>query len=145
VWQEFWGAWCFPLDSAFATALALAGHSNEAIDLIEGRLNLVKESGAHWWDPEFHRVLGELVWASAPARPARAIASLQQALSEARRQEARFLELRAATSLARLYHRLERTNDAVDILNAICGCFSPHVELTDLRSARELREELMRQ
>jgi DNA-binding winged helix-turn-helix (wHTH) protein/predicted ATPase len=145
VWQEFWGAWCFPLDSAFAMALALAGHPSEAIDVIEGRLTLVEESGAHWWDSEFHRVLGELVWASAPAGPARAIASLQRALSEARRQEARFLELRAATSLARLYHRLERTNDAVEILNAICGWFPPDAELTDLRSARELRATLMRQ
>jgi predicted ATPase len=145
VWQQFWGAWCFPLDSAFATALALAGHSNEAMELIEGRLTLVEESGAHWWDSEFHRVLGELEWASSPARPTRALDSLQRALSEARRQEARFLELRAAMSLARLYQRQERTNDAVDILSAICGCFPTEAELTDLRSARELRASLIHQ
>jgi DNA-binding winged helix-turn-helix (wHTH) protein len=103
VWQEFWGAWCFPLDSAFATTLALAGHSDEAIDVIESRLTLVDETAAHWWDAEFHRVLGELVWASAPADGAPAIAHLERALAVARRQEARFLELRAATSLARVH------------------------------------------
>jgi predicted ATPase len=144
VWQEFWGAWCFPLDSAFATALALAGHLREAIDLIEARLRLVEESGAHWWDSEFHRVLGEVWSAHDGVDIGRAEASLQRAISEARRQGARFLELRAATSLARLYRDHARQREALELLDASCELFDADVEMTDLRVARGLRVELSR-
>ncbi len=103
VWQEFWGAWCFPLDSALGTTLAMAGQTAEAIDHVEARLDLANESGAHWWDPEFFRVLGQLIWAHDSGDVSRAEENLQRALVEARQQGSRFFELRAATSLARLH------------------------------------------
>ena len=142
VWQEFWGAWCFPLDSALATTLALAGNTTDAITLINGRLNLVEESGAHWWNPEFHRVLGELLLAQDAANVSRAEASMQRALAEARRQASRFLELRAATSLARLYRDRAKRSKALTVLNASCDLFDDDAEMTDLRAARALRDQL---
>jgi DNA-binding winged helix-turn-helix (wHTH) protein/predicted ATPase len=144
IWQEFWGAWCFPLDSALATTLALAGKTSEAIDHVVVRLELAEESGAHWWDAEFHRVLGELVWASDLSNISRAEGSFQRALDEARQQDSRFLELRAATSLARLYRDTSRIEDAVEQLNASCGRFAADTAMTDLGVARALRDELAR-
>ena len=142
IWQEFWGAWCFPLDSALGTALALAGHVSEAIDHVQARLGVANESGALWWNAEFHRVLGELAWAHDPAEVGRAEASMQRALDEAGKQGASFLELRAATSLARLYRNTGRPREALDQLQATCSRFPSGVELTDLRDARAFCDEL---
>ncbi len=144
VWREFWGAWCFPLESAFATMLALAGNTAEAIDHVEARLDLADESGSHWWDPEFHRVLGELVWANDANDVSRAEVSIRRAIDEARRQRARFFELRAATSLARLYRDTARRDEALELLDDACNDFPIDAEMTDLAIARTLRDELTR-
>ncbi len=103
VWREFWGAWCFPLDSAFATTLGAAGRLEEAIADAEMQLDAARWSGAHWWDAEFHRVLGELLLAQDPTDLDRAKASFETAIEVSRQQPSPFLELRAASSLARIH------------------------------------------
>ena len=142
VWQEFWGAWCFPLDSALATSLALAGNTAEALDHIERRLALANESGSHWWDPEFHRVRGELLRAHDATTVGPAEAAMQQAIDGARRQDARFFQLRAATSLARLHLDTGHADQALESLIATCDLFATDDEMTDLHTARRLRDTL---
>ena len=142
IWQEFWGAWCFPLDSALGTTLALACKVPEAIEHGEAQLDLAEASGAHWWDPEFHRVLGELRWADDSTDVGRAEESLQRARDEAGRQGSQFLELRAATSLARLYSDTARTQQAVEQLDAACNIFPADAVMADLGVARALLDEL---
>jgi DNA-binding winged helix-turn-helix (wHTH) protein len=102
VWQEFWGAWCFPLDSAFATTLASAGRVDEAMAHVEMQLAAAEETGAHWWDAEFHRVLGELLLVDDPANLERAEGCFAHALHVSRQQRAPFHELRAGDSLAQM-------------------------------------------
>jgi DNA-binding winged helix-turn-helix (wHTH) protein/RecA/RadA recombinase len=142
IWQEFWGAWCFPLDSALATALATTGDTAEAIDHVEMRLALADESGSHWWDPEFHRVHGELLRAQDATDVGPAEAAMERALDAARRQSARFFELRAATSLASLLADTARPDRALELLTATCDLFAPDDELADLHTARRLRDAL---
>jgi DNA-binding winged helix-turn-helix (wHTH) protein/predicted ATPase len=141
-WQEFWGAWCFPLDSALATALALAGHTDEAHELVEQRLALAEESGAHWWDAEFQRVHGELLRTHTTPDLTAAEDAIQGALDTAHRQGAHFLELRAATSLASLWRDTDRPARALELLTATCGRFGAGDVMTDLHTARRLCDTL---
>jgi DNA-binding winged helix-turn-helix (wHTH) protein/predicted ATPase len=142
VWQEFWGAWCFPLDSALAATLALAGHTVEALDHIENRLMMAEETGSHWWDPEFHRVHGELLRAHDATAIEPAEAAMQRALDVACRQSARFFQLRAATSLASLRIDSACPDQALELLTAACDLFASDDEMTDLSRARRLRDAL---
>ena len=142
IWQEFWGSWCFPLDTALAKTLALAGKTAEALDHIETRLAFAEESGSHWWDPEFHRVHGELLWAQDAATVSAGEAAMQRALDAARRQNARFFELRAATSLAALHIDTAHSDQALELLTVTCDLFAADDEMADLRRARRLRDTL---
>jgi len=138
VWQEFWGAWCFPLDSAFASTLAGAGRIDDAVSHIQKQLGMSQVSGAHWWDAEFHRVLGKLSLASNPAGLDAARASFEHAIAIARRQRAPFLELRAAMSLARLAPKSNGTKAATLSLQKAVDQFPADVDTTDLRLARNI-------
>jgi predicted ATPase len=78
---------------------------------------------------------------SAEKGPA-AEASFRQALDVARRQEARSLELRAATSLARLWRGQGKVEAARDLLAPIYGWFTEGFDTADLKDAKALLEEL---
>ena len=60
----------------------------------------------------------------------------------ARSQEARALELRAATGLARLWHGQGRREEARDLLKPVYAWFTEGLDTADLIEARELTEIL---
>jgi len=65
-----------------------------------------------------------------------------QSLEIARRQEAKLFELRAATSLARLWQRQGKRAAARDLLAPIYGWFTEGLDTRDLIEAKTLLEEL---
>ena len=69
-------------------------------------------------------------------------ACFQQALAVARRQQAKALELRAATSLARLWQHQSKQTEARQLLAPIYGWFTEGFATADLQEARTLLEEL---
>ena len=62
--------------------------------------------------------------------------------SYARRQSGRSLELRAATSLARLWQQQGRTDEARDLLSPVYDWFTEGFDTRDLKDAKALLEEL---
>ena len=70
-------------------------------------------------------------------------ACFQNALKVARGQSAKSLELRAATSLSRLWQRQGKTAEARQLLGEIYGWFTEGFDTADLKAAKTLLEELL--
>ena len=67
---------------------------------------------------------------------------MQQALTVARRQQAKSLELRAAMSLARLWQQQGKRDEARELLAPIYGWFTEGFDTADLQEAKALLEDL---
>jgi predicted ATPase len=93
-----------------------------------------------FYEPEMHRVHGELLLASSPANPADADACFRVAIACAGRQKARSLELRAILSLSRLYIRQGRGEEARPMLAEIYDWFAEGFDTVDLQEAKALLE-----
>jgi predicted ATPase len=87
-------------------------------------------------------VIGELLLIQLPPDAAEAEASLQRALEVARSQSAKSFELRAATSLARLWQRQGKRDEARDLLAPIYDWFTEGFGTPDLKDAKALLDEL---
>ena len=74
--------------------------------------------------------------------PTQAEAAFRAALEVARRQGAKSPELQAATSLARLWQRQGRVEEARAILAPVYGWFTEGFDTRDLKDAKALLEEL---
>jgi predicted ATPase len=102
----------------------------------------MQQTGEHFWEAEQHRLQAELLLAHSAAEQTTAAASLHQALEVARRQQAKSLELRAATSLARLWQSQGNRSEAYDLLAPVYGWFTEGFDTADLQEAKALLEEL---
>ena len=80
-----------------------AGRLEAAQSAIAEALAFAEESGERWWEADLHRLKGELLLAQSAENRAEAEACFHRALEIARQQSAKAFELRAATSLARLW------------------------------------------
>jgi predicted ATPase len=123
-----------------AETCLIAGSREEGLVALDKSLRYVEEV---WWLPEQHRLRGELLLLE-PGSAAEGAASFRLALDLARRQHSRSLELRAATSLARLLLQQERTEEGRDVLSNCHAWFSEGSHTSDLGEARALLQELKR-
>ena len=99
-------------------------------------LKEVEETGIRLYEPELHRLKGEFLLALDPENPAEAEACFRQAVAISRRHQARSLELRATMSLARLWQRQGRRDEARAMLAEIYGWFTEGFETADLQEAK---------
>ena len=96
-----------------------------------------------FYEAEIYRVKGELLLKhGGPDSVARAETSFRQALDIARVQSAKSWELRAATSLARLWAERGGRAQARDLLAPIYGWFTEGLDTPDLNDAKALLDEL---
>jgi predicted ATPase len=115
----------------------------EARASIEEALDWSERSEERWYLAELLRINGELFRLEGSASTAQtAEDQYLQALEWARRQQALSWELRAATSLAQLWHQQRRTAGADELLSSVYCRFSEGFETVDLKSARALIEDL---
>jgi predicted ATPase len=68
---------------------------------------------------------------------------LQRALDVARRQEAKSLELRAASSLTRLWQSQGKRDEARELLEPVYNWFTEGFDTADLIDAKALLDELL--
>ena len=125
-----------------AEALALAGKIEEALAALDDALAKAAVSGAKGWSAEIHRLRGELTGRLPHPDPAKAEDSFRTALAIAREQGTRGYELRAATSLARLWREQGRQGEARDLLAPVYSSFTEGFDTADLKDAKALLNEL---
>ncbi|MFQ5972389.1 MAG: AAA family ATPase [Alphaproteobacteria bacterium] len=125
-----------------ADVLARAGKVDEGLDTVSKALELVERTGEHSWEAEIHRMRGELLLRASSGGGAGAEACFERALAIAREQGTRSLELRAATSLARLWQTGARRDTARDLLAPVYNWFTEGFGTRDLKDAKALLDEL---
>jgi len=125
-----------------AETLAFAGKIEEALAALDDALAEAAVSGVRGRDEEIHRLRGELTGRLPYPDPAKAEDSFRTALAIAREQGTRGYELRAATSLARLWRDQGRRSEARDLLAPVYGSFTEGFDTADLKDARALLAEL---
>jgi hypothetical protein len=91
---------------------------------------------------ETARLRGELMLFLAPPRQAVAEDCFERAIDVARRRHARSLELRATSSLARLWAEQGERRKAHDLLAPVYGWFTEGFDTPDLRDAKTLLDQL---
>jgi predicted ATPase len=135
---ELWVPDLLPL---LAQAHARAGRPAAGVELLDEALDRVKGNGGRWLEAELHRLRGLLLALSGPGS-AEVEPCLRRAATVAREQGAKMWELRAVTSLARLWSDQDRRTEARDLLAPAYGWFTEGLDEPDLVTARRLLEEL---
>jgi predicted ATPase len=125
-----------------ARAHAELGQFEEAWRRIGEAMTLVEAAKQKWCEADIHRVAGEIALMSPEADAAKAQAYFARALAVARAQQAKSWELRAATSMARLWRDQGKRQQALDLLAPIYGWFTEGFDTLDLKEARALLDEL---
>jgi predicted ATPase len=126
-----------------AEVLSSAGRVGEGLVVIAETLGLIEQNGAFWYLPEALRIKGELMLLQGgQGAAASAEEHFQRALDSARRQTALSWELRAATSLARLWRDQARSKKASGLLAPVYDRFTEGFATADLKEAKMLLEEL---
>jgi class 3 adenylate cyclase/predicted ATPase len=136
------------------------GEPTEGLRLLDESLKEVQHSGERWWEAELHRVKGELTLqqqskvtshksqvpntqhpTSSTHAEVEAEASFLAALNLARQQHAKWLELRIASHVGRLWVRQGKTEEARQLLTEISQWFTEGFETVDLRATKALLDE----
>lgn len=123
-----------------AQARADADEISAATELLSEALDRAENTGELWIEAELHRLKGELLL-YCPDR-ADAQACFKQAIDIARAQSAKSWELRAATSLARLWRDQGERQKAHDLLAPVFGWFTEGFDTADLMGAKALLDQL---
>jgi predicted ATPase len=119
-----------------------AGQVTEGLHLLAEAVTMFEAHGRGDMLGEAYRLQGTLLLHQAVPDVVQGEACLLQALALARRQHARSWELRAATSLARLWQQQGKRAEARALLAPIYAWFTEGFDTADLQEARALLEAL---
>jgi serine/threonine protein kinase/predicted ATPase len=119
-----------------------SGRFEDAHKALDEGLAVAEKNDDRCHEAELHRLKGELLLAECPDQTAAAEDSFRRATETAQRQKSKGWELRAAMSLARLWQRQGRRDDARDALTAVYGTYTEGFTTPDLVEARALLDAL---
>jgi predicted ATPase len=125
-----------------AEGLRKVGRHDDALGALALGVTQAEGQGQHFSDAELHRLRAEILLDRDGNAVEEAEALFHQSLEIARRQEAKSFELRAATSLARLWQRQGKRDAARALLAPLYAWFTEGFATRDLRDAKALLEEL---
>lgn len=118
------------------------GRRDRALEVVHQALAVMHAKDDHFLESEMLRLKGECLLVLVVPDEVAAEGCFVQALAISQQQGAKSLELRAATSLARLWHRQGKTDDARDLLEGVYAWFKQGLDVPDLAAARQLLAEL---
>ena len=125
-----------------------AGQAQEGLNLLSEAQAVVDRNGERWWQAEIYRLKGELMLKQCRVEGLQAENQMEaemyfhQALDTARRQCTRSFELRATLSLARLWQKQGKREEARSTLADIYGWFTEGFGTADLQEAKTLLAEV---
>ena len=123
-----------------ADAYLICGHHQGAWQVLAETFAISEKTGERQMLADLYRLKGECLHRQHKSEEA--AACFQQALSIAREQQAKSLELRAAMSLARLWQAQSKQSDAHALLDSVYGWFSEGFASADLAEAKSLLKQL---
>ena len=126
--------------TGLAEAYAMLGQPVVGLNSLAEAAQIVETTDGRYQEADLHRVRGDLLNATGDRTAGEQ--SYHQALVVARRQSAKLFELRAATSLARLWRHQGKPQQARELLAPIYGWFTEGFDTLDLKEAKALLNEL---
>jgi len=130
-----------PVGSIVFQALAdghlKAGHREQGLEAVARELDIVQEMGTRFGEPEVRRLKGELLLLDGEAT-SEAEGCFREAIEIAGHQGAKWWELRATMSLARLLRDTGRRDEALAMLAEIYNWFTEGFDSADLKDAKAL-------
>jgi predicted ATPase/class 3 adenylate cyclase len=121
-----------------AQACLLAGRAQEGLEALSETMKTADESREGAFVCEFYRLAGNLLLAISGENASQAESLFQQAVETGRQHKARFLELRAAVCLARLWQQQGKGEHARQLLGDAYSAMTEGFDTPDMRAAREL-------
>jgi len=125
-----------------AEAHGTIGEPEIGLTILTEALTLAETTGERWYESEIYRLKGELLLQQHSDNDTEAGNCFQKALDIARNQQAKSFELRAATSLARLWQRQGKRQEAHDLLASVYNWFTEGFDTADLQEAKALLDAL---
>ena len=125
-----------------AECYAMSGQTSEGLRALDAAFAEAEDATLRYWLAELHRRKGELLLQAPDGDDAQAESCFTDALRIARQQDARSLELRTATSYARLLRRRGEAATAYTLLAQIYNWFTEGFDTVDFAAARACLEEL---
>jgi class 3 adenylate cyclase/predicted ATPase len=127
---------------ALAEVYLKVGEDAQALNAVDSALRAGERTGARAWLAGALHIKGKVL--ASMARPGWPVAEqcFKEALQVARLQQAKSLELRAATGLARLWGTVGRRQDARELLAPLYDWFTEGFDTADLKEAKVLLNEL---
>ena len=114
---------------------------DKGLEALDEALTLVDRTGERFYEAGFYRLKGQLLLACSMDTYPEAEACFHRALTIARHQQARSLELRAAVSLSRLWQQQGKHDQARRLLGEVYGWFTEGFDTGDLKEAKALLDE----
>ncbi len=131
-----------PTLGPMAEACGQVGQTMEAVRLIAAALTAENETGEAAFEPELHRIKGEVLLAQDAAYAPEAELCFRTAIEHSRKRDAKSWELRATTSMARLLSKQGHREEARAMLAEIYNWFTEGFDTADLKDAKALLEQL---
>jgi serine phosphatase RsbU (regulator of sigma subunit) len=114
------------------------GEFEAAHKALEEGVAVAKKNDDRCHEAELHRLRGELILAEFPERVVEAEGYFRRAIETAQRHKSKGWELRATTSLARLWYRQGRAGEARTVLAAIHGTYTEGFTTPDVLDAKAM-------
>jgi predicted ATPase len=123
-----------------AETYRIAAQPDEGLRQLDEAASVMETTQERWAEADLHRLRGTLLLSMSEA--AAAEENYRRALAVARRQSAKFWELRAARDLARLWRDQSKRDEARELLAPVYGWFTEGFDTRDLNEAKILLDEL---